>query len=91
MRSLRWAAELAVAGDIARAELGVAQLVALSRSDLLDEGQQLFVEAALAAVIGEAAEAIDDVGDSVEVRRRTEPSRTSVGVPSEESVDGGRS
>ena len=50
MRNLRWAAELAAADDQARAILGIAQLLALGDSSLLDPEQQVFVDAALTAV-----------------------------------------
>jgi hypothetical protein len=72
MRNLRWAAELAVSSDPARSALGVAQLVALGESDLLDTGQQLFVDAALAAVIEDAAEEVEAAGPDVEVVRLPE-------------------
>ena len=50
MRILRWAAELAVSDDQAHARLGVAQLGALLQSELLDEEEKDFVQAALTAV-----------------------------------------
>jgi hypothetical protein len=50
MRNLRWAAELAVKEDDRMAELGVSQLAVLLDSDLLDEAEKVFVEAALDAV-----------------------------------------
>ena len=50
MRNLRWAAELAVQEDQRRADLGVSQLAALLQSELLDEREKVFVEAALDAV-----------------------------------------
>lgn len=51
-------------------ELGVAQLTALGESDLLDAGDQVFIDAALASVIREPAEEIDEIeaaGDAAEV------------------------
>lgn len=97
MRILRWAAELAVSLDDRMADLGVAQLGALLRSDLLDDSEKVFVEVALDAVyedpeaelnqLGEDAEVIqlvatDDVGLTDEVN--VEVSST------EEPDDGGR-
>ena len=97
MRILRWAAELAVSLDDRMADLGVAQLGALLRSDLLDDSEKVFVEVALDAVyedpeaeltqLGEDAEVIqlvatDDIGLTDEVN--VEVSST------EEPDDGGR-
>lgn len=61
MRNLRWAAELAVSDDEAKAELGVNQLKALADSDLLDDSHMLFIDAALESVILDVAEAIDEI------------------------------
>lgn len=68
MRNLRWAAELAVSEDSRQAELGVAHLLALTESDLLDESQQLCVDAALQSVVRQPAEVID----GSEIRARDE-------------------
>lgn len=58
-----------MAADPARSELGVSQLNALGDSEVLDEGQQLFVDAALAAVVEDAAEEVEQAGlDTVVVR-----------------------
>ena len=73
MRNLRWAAELAVDRDEAKSALGVAQLIALGDSDLLDEDQQLFVDAALAAVVDDAAKEVEAAGPEVEVVRAWQP------------------
>jgi hypothetical protein len=59
MRNLRWAAELAVSEHVDKARLGIAQLRALGTSTLLDSGQQSFVDAALQAVVKEAAADIE--------------------------------
>jgi len=70
MRNLRWAAELAASEDERKSELGVAQLVALGESDLLDVGDQGFIDAALATVIREPAEEIEEIeaaGEDAEV------------------------
>jgi hypothetical protein len=69
LRVLRWAAELAVSGDEGKSRLGVSQLVALGDSALLDHAQQLFVDAALDAVIDEPVDEIDEAGDDAEVIR----------------------
>ncbi len=97
MRILRWAAELAVSPDDRMADLGVAQLGALLRSDLLDDSEKVFVEVALDAVyedpeaeltqLGEDAEVIqlvatDDIGLTDEVNVEVSSS--------EEPDDGGR-
>lgn len=60
MRSLRWAAELAVDTDARKAQLGVAQLRALGYSELLDDEQQGFVDAALDSVVEDPLEELDD-------------------------------
>ena len=67
MRSLRWAAELAVSADETQARLGVAQLRALGESDLLDEHQQLFIDAALDAVVRVPAREIEQLGEDAQV------------------------
>ncbi len=67
MRNLRWGAELAVSSDDRTARLGIAQLRALAESDLLDERQQLFVDAALAAVVQEPADRIAEAGEGAQV------------------------
>jgi hypothetical protein len=55
MRTLRWAAELAVSDHLDKARLGLAQLKALDRSTLLGSDQQGFIDAALKAAIDEPA------------------------------------
>jgi hypothetical protein len=62
MRNLRWASELAVSDDEGKARLGVAQLAALAQSDLLNEQHQLFIDAALIAVIREPVEVVEQAG-----------------------------
>lgn len=73
MRLLRWASELAVSNDLRRAELGVHQLSALADSDLLDEEEKSFVDAALETVLAEPLEEIKELetgGDEIQVVRR---------------------
>jgi hypothetical protein len=67
MRNLRWAAELAVSDEEAHARLGVAELEALGRSDMLDDHQQLFIDAALEAVVRIPAREIEQLGEDVQV------------------------
>ena len=67
MRSLRWAAVLAVSSDERMADLGVAQLAALLESDLLDVREKGFVVAALDAVYQDPGAEIEDLGQDVEV------------------------
>ena len=70
MRTLRWAAELAAAKEPGLAQLGVAELAALSRSNLLDDDQKVFIDAALETVVDEQAERIDQLeatGSEVEI------------------------
>lgn len=70
MRNLRWAAELAASEEDRQSELGVAQLTALGESDLLDSGDQIFINAALSSVIREPKEELDEIeaaGGDVEV------------------------
>jgi hypothetical protein len=66
MRNLRWAAELAVHEDDRMADLGVAQLVALLDSELLEEPEKVFVEAALDAVYQDPEAELDELGDDAE-------------------------
>jgi hypothetical protein len=68
MRNLRWAAELAVESDIRKARLGFAQLNALAGSDMLEDAEQLFVDAALESVVREPADEVLQPGRAPEVR-----------------------
>ena len=67
MRNLRWAAELAVSTDERLAELGVAELNALTESNLLDEDEKLFIDAALESVVQEPVEELEESGEGTEV------------------------
>ena len=67
MRILRWAAELAVSPDDRMADLGVAQLVALLTSDLLDDSEKVFVEVALDAVYEDPEAELNQLGEDAEV------------------------
>ncbi len=69
-RVLRWAAELAVSEHPGRQQLGVSQLDALLVSDLLDEDELAFADAAISAVTGPAVDEIDEIeqtGEEVDV------------------------
>lgn len=70
MRTLRWAAELAVDDDERKANLGFRQLVALQDSELLDSEQDLFVDAALDSAVSEPVSEVSEIeanGDVAEV------------------------
>lgn len=67
MRNLRWAAEHAVGADQRMADLGVAQLVALLESDLLDDAEKVFVEAALTTVFRAPEAELDAIGEDAAV------------------------
>ena len=75
MRVLRWAAELAVSEDQAHSRLGVAELGALLQSELLDEEEKDFVQAALTAVVRvpvEQIEQIEQLGGNAKVIAESE-------------------
>ncbi len=77
LRTLRWAAEMAVSEDAGKAQLGFAELQALAESDLLEVGQKLFIDAALEAVVREPEEELEEAGeDARAVRRRDESEPT---------------
>ena len=67
MRMLRWASELAVSEEDAKARMGVAALAALSESELLQQEDQELVDAVLDSVIEEPVEEIEAAGEDVEV------------------------
>ena len=89
MRNLRWAAELAVKDDDRMADLGVAQLVALLDSDLLDESEKVFVEAALDAVYEDPEAELDQLGDDGEAVQVLEGDTISVSDVVEVSFESG--
>jgi hypothetical protein len=93
MRVLRWAAELAVSDDQAHSRLGVAELGALLESELLDEEEKDFVQAALTAVVRVPIEQIEQLGENVKVVAESEvPTEPIAAVPSEvqaEAEEGG--
>ena len=84
MRILRWAAELAVSDDQAHVRLGVAELGTLLTSDLLDEEEKDFVQAALTAVVSPAVHQIEQLGEDVKVVATPDlPADTESDVPSQ--------
>jgi hypothetical protein len=83
MRILRWAAELAVSDDQAHARLGVAQLGALLESELLDEEEKDFVQAALTAMVRIPVQQIEQLGEDVQVVTESDlPVEPGADVPS---------
>jgi hypothetical protein len=64
MKTLQWAAELAISDDQAKARLGLGELQALADSYLNDPEVQAFVDAALEAVVEPVADEIDDHPDA---------------------------
>ncbi|HJQ03495.1 MAG TPA: hypothetical protein VJ851_18000 [Jatrophihabitans sp.] len=60
IRTLQWAAELAVGDDDSKAELGIRQLNALAASDLSDDDMQTFIDAALDAVVAGVADEVEE-------------------------------
>lgn len=88
MRILRWAAELAVSDDEAHARLGVTQLGTLLTSDLLDEEEKDFVQAALTAVVSPAVQQIEQLGEDVHVVAESDlPADRTVDVPSQAEAE----
>lgn len=70
LRTMRWAAELSASQEDQLADLGVAELEALLGSDLLEESEKVFVEAALSAVYEDPEEQLNELGaegETVEV------------------------
>jgi hypothetical protein len=91
MRSLRWAAELAVSNDAAKSRLGVQELQALRKSELLTEVEQGFIDAALEVTIEIPHQAIERSGGKVEVIIEADANTAGeTPVPSEEGERGGR-
>jgi hypothetical protein len=63
MRILRWAAELGVSPEEAKARLGRAQLETLLDADILDEEERDFVQTALEATLARPVEQIEQAGE----------------------------
>lgn len=89
MRNLRWAAELAVDADERKAQLGLAQLDALGGSDMLSEAEQLFVDAALASVVREPLEELQEAGPAAQVYRVSVQAQVGADVAAVESEEVG--
>ena len=64
-RMLRWASEQAASSDAARADMGVAALQALSRSELMQEPDRELVVAVMASIVQVPITAIEDSSDVV--------------------------
>jgi hypothetical protein len=82
LRNMRWAAELAVSEDPSKADMGVAQLLALSDSDLTDSVVQAFVDAALDVVADPAADEVEKDPDA-----RIEPAPADGGASTDTGTD----
>jgi hypothetical protein len=67
MRNLRWAAELAVSNDAAKARLGVRELEALRDSKMLTPIEQGFIYAALKVTVEIPRQAIAESAGDVDV------------------------
>jgi len=67
MRMLRWAAEQATSDDERAARVGAELLGTMADSDLLEADDQIFVDAALAAVVEEPVDLYYDSGGTVEI------------------------
>ena len=84
MRNLRWAAELAVSEDLAKARLGQQQLKALRDAKMLNPTEEVFIDAAEHAVVEVPRQAIARLGEDVELVVTTDPAITGVGPVSPE-------
>lgn len=85
MRNLRWAAELAVSGDVRKARLGNRELKALLASKLLSPTEVDFIYAALDAALDVPVHEIEQAAGEVEIVATTSVSATGeVLLPSEE-------
>jgi hypothetical protein len=67
MRMLRWASEQAASQDSYKARMGVAALDALSLSELLQEPDQMLVDAVIDSLIEDPIEEIEGALGEVEV------------------------
>ena len=85
MRSLRWAAELAVSDDVRKARLGNRELRALQNSRLLSPAEVGFIYAALDASLDVPVHAIEQAEGDVEIVATTDDGGTGeVLLPSED-------
>ena len=85
MRSLRWAAELAVSDDVRKARLGNRELRALQNSRLLSPAEVGFIYAALDAALDVPVHAIEQAEGDVEIVATTDDGGTGeVLLPSED-------
>ena len=87
MRILRWAAELGVSADEAKARLGRAELETLLDAELLDEEERDFVQTALEATLAGPVEQIERAGeDARAVVTSGTTADAGLDVPSEEEA-----
>ena len=85
MRSLRWAAELAVSDDVRQARLGNRELRALQNSRMLSAAEEGFIYAALDAALDVPVHAIEQAEGDVEIVATTDDGGTGeVLLPSED-------
>jgi hypothetical protein len=84
MRILRWAAELAVSNDAAKARLGIQELQALRDSNLLTPVEQAFIYAALDVTVEGPRQAITRAGEDAEAVKASPNVSEETLVPSEE-------
>ncbi|HEY0167776.1 MAG TPA: hypothetical protein VGB75_12120 [Jatrophihabitans sp.] len=99
MRTLEWAAEMAISEDEAAFRLGLSQLQALAASNLNDKDVQAFVDAALDAVVKNVVDEIKEAegtDEPVAVVRAAGPARSAAhplddesSLPSEDDTDEG--
>jgi hypothetical protein len=76
MRNLRWAAELAVSADAAKARLGIQQLQALRDSRILRPDDEEIIYAALQAAIEVPLRQIKQSTEGFESNVETDPDGT---------------
>jgi hypothetical protein len=67
MRMLRWASEQAAAPEPTQARMGIAALDALSASELLQQPDQVLVDAVIDSLISDAVEEFEGAGGAAEV------------------------
>jgi hypothetical protein len=76
LRNLRWAAELAVSEDVAKARLGIQELQALRNSKMLSPSEEGFIDAALLAAVEVPRQLIVESAGDIEVVVVTDPDVT---------------
>lgn len=89
MRNLRWAAELAVSNDAAKARLGIQELEALRDSTMLTPIEQEFIYAALRATIAVPQHVIAQSAEDTDVIIGTSANVAGETLVSSEGEQGG--